>query len=624
MTALWLTLPFYANILRSTNRYEYTNMNLNIEHIRHSLSHLLAMAVLKKYPHTKLGIGPTIEDGFYYDFLIEADRRGLQRGTTRIGEEELPKIEGEMRQLIAQNLEFMGGEVTPQQAKRLFKNQPFKLELIDEFSKEGKKLTVYYTSPRNTKYSVLDTRYFVDLCKGGHIKNTSEINPDGFKLTKTAGAYWRGDEKKPMLTRIYGVAFATKEELDAYTKRMEEAQKRDHKKLGKELDLFLFSDLVGSGLPLWTPKGTIVRNLLDDLVWKSRKQRGYEKVEIPHITKKELYVKSGHWDKFKNELFKITSREGHEFTMKPMNCPHHIQIYQRAQWSYRDMPQRYASTTMCYRDEQTGELSGLSRLRSFTQDDSHVFCRESQIKEEVKKAWEIVDEFYQAVELSLRVRISLHDPKNTNAYLGTPKIWREMEAELRSIAKDRNITLEEAIGEAAFYGPKIDFIAKDSLGREWQLATIQLDMNLPERFDLTCINENGKKERIVMLHIAVMGSIERFLSIYLEHVAGAFPFWLSPLQVLVLPISDRQQGYAAEIAHELSDKDIRVDTDFRKETIAKKIREGELQKIPYLLIVGEREVASRKVAVRKRGKGDIGQLTLEQFFAIVSDELIIK
>jgi len=583
-----------------------------LDHIRHSLAHLLAMAVLNQYPDAKLGIGPTIEYGFYYDFLIEADKSGEQRGLTP---QDLNKIEQEMKKLIEQSLPFAGEKVTAEQAKKLFKDQPFKLELIEEFAKEGKELTVYHTGLPKTQPSTLNPKpFFTDLCKGGHVENTREINPDSFKLTHVAGAYWRGDEKNPQLQRIYGLAFETREELAAHLTMLEEAKKRDHKKLGRDLDLFVFSDLVGPGLPLWTPNGTILRNILDETVWQLRKERGYEKVEIPHITKKELYETSGHWEKFKNELLKITSREGHEFAMKPMNCPHHTQIYNRKLWSYREMPQRYASTTMCYRDEQTGELSGLSRLRAFTQDDSHIFCRPAQIKEEIGRAWEIVDAFYQKVGLSLHVRLSLHDPAHPEHYLGTPALWKETESELRKLAKEHKVTGQEAVGEAAFYGPKIDFIGKDSLGREWQLATIQLDMNLPERFDLNCVDETGVKERIVMLHIAIMGSIERFLSIIIEHFAGAFPFWLAPVQIQVLPIGEEQNEYASNIAKQLEDHDIRVEINEANETIGKKIREGELQKIPYLLIVGKKEVEGQTIAVRERGKGDKGAMTIEEFF----------
>ncbi|MEK9166428.1 MAG: threonine--tRNA ligase, partial [Patescibacteria group bacterium] len=426
----------------------------------------------------------------------------------------------------------------------------------------------------------------------------------------------KGDEANPQLTRIYGYAFKTKEELEAYVKLLEEAQKRDHKKLGPELDLFVFSDLVGGGLPLWTPKGTIVRNILDEFVWKLRKARGYEQVDIPHITKKDLYEKSGHWEKFQNELFKINTREGRVFAMKPMNCPHHTQIYARKQFSYRELPQRYVSTTKVYRDEQTGELSGLLRVRAITQDDAHVFCRQTQAKEEILKIWDIISEFYGAAGFILSARLSLHDPKNQEAYLGTPEVWQKAEEELRSIVKEKGASAYEAVGEAAFYGPKIDFIAKDSLGREWQLATIQLDMNMPERFDLFCINEKGEKERIVMLHAAIMGSIERYLSILIEHFGGAFPYWLAPVQIKILAISEKAADYAKEVKKELEAKNIRAELDLRNESLGKKIREAELEKIPYIFVVGEKEAEGRRVSVRERGKGNLGQRTLEEFIAL--------
>ena len=568
---------------------------MQIEHIRHSLSHILAMAVLKQFPHAKLGIGPVIENGFYYDFLLsEAPAPDM-----------LKSLEKEMRSIIKKKLPFKGEKITASEAKKRLNHQPFKSELIDELAKEGKELTLYYTG-----------EVFFDLCKGGHVQNTSEISADAFTLTHVAGAYWRGDEKREQLQRIYGLAFQTRKELDAHLAMLEEAKKRDHKILGPKLDLFLFSELVGPGLPLWTPKGTLVRNILDEAVWQLRHERGYQKVEIPHITKKELYEKSGHWEKFKDELFKIESREGHTFAMKPMNCPHHTQIYSRKLWSYRELPQRYASTTMCYRDEQTGELSGLSRLRAFTQDDSHVFCRQSQIKEEIAATWGIVNSFYKKVDLSTRVRLSLHDPENFKNYLGTAALWQKTETQLREIAKTNNVDPEEAIGEAAFYGPKIDFIAKDSLGREWQLATIQLDINLPERFDLTCVNEEGGKERIVMIHIAIMGSIERFLSILIEHLAGAFPFWLSPVQAKILTISEEVVNYAREVLSTLEKHNLRVELDDRNESIGKKIREGELQKIPYLLVIGKKEAEEQKIAIRKRGEDDKGAMSLKEFIKI--------
>src|SRR3990167_433556 len=359
----------------------------------------------------------------------------------------------------------------------------------------------------------------------------------------------------------------------------------DHRKLGRELDLFVFSDLVGSGLPLWTPKGTLLRNLLDDFVWELRKKRGYQKVEIPHITKKELYERSGHWDKFKDDLFRITTREGDEFALKPMNCPHHTQLYARKPWSYRELPLRYANSTMCYRDEQTGELNGLSRTRAFTQDDAHVFCREAQVKEEFLKIWDIVQEFYKAFGFELAIRLSFHDPAHPEKYLGDKAKWQTAENILREITREKNVTALEEPGEAAFYGPKLDFMAKDSLGREWQGATIHLDMNLPERFDLTWVNEKGEKERVAMIHAAIMGSIERFLSILIEHTGGAFPLWLSPAQVSVLPISDKHTEYAKGVVEQLHAENIRVELK-EGDSLGKRIRAAKMEKVPYLLVVG--------------------------------------
>ncbi len=397
--------------------------------------------------------------------------------------------------------------------------------------------------------------------------------------------------------------------------------KPDHKKLGQELDLFCFSDLVGSGLPLWTPKGTIVRNLLDDFVWQLRKKYGYEQVDIPHLAKKDLYEKSGHWDKFKDELFQIKTREGHLLALKPMNCPHHIQIFDRKPHSWRELPQRYANTTKVYRDEQTGELNGLARVRAITIDDAHVFCRKDQVKDEFLKIWDIIEEFYQTIGFKLDIRLSFHDPKDSNKYLGTPEMWQYAENQLREIAREKKIKPEEALGEAAFYGPKIDFIAHDSLGREWQVATIQLDLNLPERFDLTCVNEKGEKERLVMIHCAIMGSIERYLAILLEHFNGALPLWLSPVQVAVLPISDKLARYAGEIAEDLKNAGLRVELDEKNETIGKKIREAETQKIPYLVIVGAKEEENKTVALRQRGQGDLGEISVSELVARLKKEI---
>ena len=574
----------------------------SIDAVRHSLAHLLGAAVLELYPGSKLAIGPSIDDGFYYDI----DVRG------KISDTDLPRIETEMRKILKTWDKFEEIKETAQSAKKRYVGNAFKLELIEELAQKKEKITSYQSGK------------FIDLCRGGHVEKASDIKPDSFKLSRVAGAYWRGDEKNPQLNRIYGYAFGTKKELDDYVKILEEAKKRDHKRLGPELDLFTFSDLVGPGLPLWTPKGTLLRNILDDFVWSLRKQHDYQQVDIPHITKKELYEKSGHWDKFQDELFKITTREGHLFAMKPMNCPHHTQIYARKPHSYRELPQRYANTTKDYRDEQTGELSGLSRVRAFTQDDAHVFCRMNQVKEEFLKVWDIVHEFYKSFGFELKVRLSRHDPEHMEKYLGEEKKWQSAEKILNEIIKEKKVRAIDGLGEAAFYGPKLDFLAKDSIGREWQVATIQLDMNMPERFDLSCINEKGEKERIVMIHAAIMGSIERFISIAIEHYAGAFPLWLSPVQVAILPISENQNKWSESIAEELRSEGIRVEINFDNETLGKKIRQAELQKIPYLLIIGEKEVGAKTVSVRQRSNGDLGQMTIDKLKDRLKSEVISK
>ncbi len=575
-------------------------MNEQLHNLRHSLAHLLAAAVLELWPDTKRAIGPAIDNGFYYDFEFSAP----------ISDTDLPKIEKTMRKILQSWKSFERKEVSADEARELFKDNPYKLELIEEYADQG--LTIYTSGD------------YVDLCRGGHVESAREIKPDAFKLTHLAGAYWRGDEKNAMLTRVYGLAFETKEELDTYVTQLEEAKKRDHKKLGVELDLFTFSELVGAGLPLWTPKGTLIRNLLDDYVWQLRKAYGYEKVEIPHITKKDLYERSGHWEKFENELFKITTREDHLFAMKPMNCPHHTQIYARKQFSYRDLPQRYANTTMVYRDEQSGELAGLSRVRSITQDDAHIFCQKSSIKEEISNVWNIIETFYGAFGLPLKLRLSLHDPKHPENYLGSHEEWIKMESELREIAQSHNIEFTEVEGEAAFYGPKLDFTSQDSLGRVWQVATVQLDMNQPERFDLTCINDQGQKERIIMIHAAIMGSIERFMSLLIEHTAGSFATWLAPVQIAILAIGENHHAYALELMKQLQQHDVRVMLDIDSTTIGKKIRNAEMQKIPYLLVIGDKEIEARAVAVRKRGEGDKGQVPVTQFVSDLLQEISEK
>lgn len=570
---------------------------------RHTLAHLLAAAVLERYPHAKTTIGPSVDTGFYYDFDFS--------GGPTPSESDLAALEASMREMLADWKDMTGVEVSEKDARDRFSANPYKLELIDEIVGKGEPITLYTAGE------------FTDLCRGGHSEHPShDLKADAFMLHRIAGAYWRGNEKNPMLTRIYGLAFDTKEELDAYLAQLEAAKQRDHKKLGRELDLFVFSELVGPGLPLWTPKGTLVRNLLDEFVWSLRQKYGYMKVEIPHITKKDLYETSGHWDKFKDELFRITTREGHEFAMKPMNCPHHTQIYARRQWSYRELPQRYANTTACYRDEQSGELSGLSRVRAFSQDDAHVFCRMQDVKAEFLKVWDIIHAFYPAFGFELKVRLSTHDPENMEKYLGEPSVWETSVGMLREIIAEKGIEAEDGTGEAAFYGPKLDFMAEDSLGRRWQVATIQLDMLQPERFDLFCINESGEKERIVMIHAAIMGSIERFLSVLIEHTAGNFPVWLAPVQVRVLPVSEKQAEYAATVANALTNAGVRVEVS-ADESLGKRIRAAKGEKIPYLLVVGDKEVESGSVSVEARGK-DSEAMSTDDFLARITKEVADK
>ncbi|MBI4252844.1 threonine--tRNA ligase [Candidatus Uhrbacteria bacterium] len=571
-------------------------MEESLEGIRHSLAHLLAAAVLKRYPDAKPTIGPAIENGFYYDFDF----------TESPSVDDLPTIEAEMKKILKGWRTVESRKVSSDEARTIFADNRYKLELIDDIVSRGEDITLYTWGD------------FQDLCRGGHVVDAQKIDPESFKLVKVAGAYWRGDEKNPMLTRIYGLAFATKEELDAHLIMLEEAEKRDHRKLGKELDLFTFSDLVGPGLPLWTARGTLLRNLLDDYIWQLRKKRGYEQVTIPHITKRALYETSGHWEKFQNDLFKVSTREEHEFAMKPMNCPHHTQIFARKPHSYRDMPQRYAETTMVYRDEQSGELHGLSRVLCITQDDAHVFCRGSQIKEEALKIWDIIDTFYTTVGFgALRARLSLHNPAEMEKYLGSEDMWLTIEEELRALTRERGATVVEAIGEAAFYGPKIDFIAKDSIGREWQVATIQLDFNMPERFDLCCTNEQGERERIFMIHAAIMGSIERFLSIYIEHCAGVFPLWLSPVQVAILSVGEAHHEASAKLAGQLKEQGIRAEVDESSETVGKKIRNAEKMKIPYMLVIGDKENDLTVLSVRKRGSKDTVEHATNEFITTV-------
>ncbi|MBP9686223.1 MAG: threonine--tRNA ligase [Candidatus Doudnabacteria bacterium] len=578
--------------------------NEELQNMRHSLAHLLAAAVMQLHPDAKRTIGPAIDNGFYFDFEFSKP----------ISDDDLPTIEAKMREILPTWQTFERSELTADEAKKEYPGNDYKHELINEFTADGSTVSFYKSGD------------YWDLCRGGHAENMQSIDPDSFKLTKLAGAYWRGDEKNKMLTRIYGLAFATKAELEAHILALEEAKKRDHKVLGPQLDLFVFSELVGAGLPLWTPKGTLLRTLLDDYVWSLRKKAGYSKVEIPHITKKDLYEKSGHWSKFADELMHIKTREGHEFAMKPMNCPHHTQIFARRAWSYRDMPQRYCNTTMCYRDEQSGELAGLSRVRAFAQDDAHVFARFDQAKAELGAVWSIVQEFYHTFGFQLRVRLSMHDPEHMDKFLGDPVLWEKAENILRELAEEKQTETFDGIGEAAFYGPKLDFMAKDSIGREWQVATIQLDMNMPGRFGLEFTNAEGQKETPVMVHAAIMGSIERFLSVLIEHYGGAFPTWLSPVQLSILPISDAQLDYARSVKTKLESAipDIRIEIDERSESVGKKIREASATKVPYIAVVGAKEIEANSVSIRARGGEDLGSMSIQDLIQKLSKEIETK
>ncbi len=573
--------------------------------LRHSCEHVLTQAMHRLYGADKvvMAMGPATDDGFYFDFEV----RGI-----KISEENFPAIEAEMQKIVAEALPIVRKEIEVAAARELFKDNPYKQEWLDEIEAAKQGATVYWTGDQ-----------FVDLCKGPHVDNTSEIK--AFKLLSVAGAYWRGDEHNQMLVRVYGTAFPSEKELKDYLFMREEALKRDHKKLGKELDLFTFSNLVGAGLPLWTPKGTLIRNLLDEYVWQLRKAKGYEKVTIPHITKRDLYETSGHWAKYENDLFKINTREGHEFAMKPMNCPHHTQIYNHVPRSYKDLPQRYAETTMVYRDEQTGELSGLSRVRCITQDDAHVFCRESQLNDEMLAIWDIIETFYKATGFpKLAVRLSLHDPAKMENYLGNEEDWQKWEDGLRNLAKSKGVEYTEEQGEAAFYGPKIDFMAYDSIGREWQVATIQADRNMPKNFDLFCINEKSEEERIVMVHAAIMGSIERFMSILIEHHYGAFPVWLAPVQAVILPINDSHLAYAEEIAVRAKEMGLRVSIADSNESLSKKIRTAQMEKVPYMLVVGNKEVEDKVVAVRKRGEKEQSIVSAVEFWQNLKQQVDSK
>ncbi|MFP4041794.1 MAG: threonine--tRNA ligase [Bacteroidales bacterium] len=567
----------------------------------HSSAHLMAEALEELYPGIKFGIGPSIEYGFYYD---------VDPGGKTITDADLPKIEKKMKELASQKQEFEREEVPKERALKYYKDKgdEYKVELIKEL--EDGTISFYKNGD------------FTDLCRGPHLPHTGYIK--AIKLLSVAGAYWRGNEQNKQLTRIYGITFPKQKMLDEYLEMLEEAKKRDHRKLGKELELFAFSQKVGQGLPLWLPKGAQLRERLENFLKKIQKEYGYQQVLSPHIGQKELYVTSGHYEKYGHDSFQPinTPAEGEEFLLKPMNCPHHCEIYKHYQFSYKDLPIRYAEFGTVYRYEQSGELHGLTRVRGFTQDDAHIFCRPDQLKEEFIKVIDIILKIFNALQFeNYTVQASLRDPERKEDYIGSDENWEKSEKAILEAVKEKGLDIKVEYGEAAFYGPKLDFMVKDVLNREWQLGTIQVDYNLPERFDLEYVGADNQKHRPVMIHRAPFGSMERFVAVLIEHTAGKFPLWLTPEQVVVLPISDKFNDYAQKVSNFLNNYDIRSIVDLRNEKIGRKIRDNELKKIPYLLIVGEKEMEAEKVSVRKQGEGDQGSVSLDDFKEFIDKEI---
>jgi threonyl-tRNA synthetase len=567
----------------------------------HSSAHLMAEALEALYPGMKFGIGPAIENGFYYD---------VDPGDRVVTEADLPKIEEKMIELSRQNNAFRREDISKEDALGLFnqKHDEYKVELIQDLS-DGT-ITLYKQGN------------FTDLCRGPHLPDTSLIK--AVKLLSVAGAYWRGDEKRKQLTRIYGITFPKKQMLDEYLEMLEQAKARDHRKLGKELELFTFSQMVGAGLPLWLPKGAQLRDRLQNFLKKIQERYGYLPVITPHIGNKALYVTSGHYAKYGKDSFQPihTPEEGEEFMLKPMNCPHHCEIYKSKPRSYKDLPVRYAEFGTVYRYEQSGELHGLTRVRGFTQDDAHLFCRPDQIKEEFIKVIDIILMVFKAFDFkNYKAQISLRDPNNKEKYIGSDENWERAEQAIIEATQEKGMQTIVVKGEAAFYGPKLDFMVKDALGREWQLGTIQVDYNLPERFELEYIGSDDQRHRPVMIHRAPFGSMERFIAVLIEHTAGKFPLWLTPEQVVVLPISEKYQDYAEKVSKFLNNSDIRTLIDSRNEKIGKKIRDNELKRIPYLLVVGEKEEAEGTVAVRRQGEGDKGSMKLGDFKEFIQNEV---
>ena len=567
----------------------------------HSTSHVMAQAIEMLYPGTKLTIGPAIDNGFYYD---------MDFGDQKISENDFPKIEAKMLEIARGKHDFRMRAASKADALKFYKDQnnPFKVELIENLE--------------DGTITFCDHDTFTDLCRGGHIPNTGIIK--AVKLMSASGSYWRGDEKKPQLTRIYGTSFPKQKDLKEYLELLEEAKKRDHRKLGKELELFTFSKKVGLGLPLWLPKGAALRELLENFLKKAQKKAGYEMVVTPHIGQKELYVTSGHFEKYGADSFQPikTPNEGEEFMLKPMNCPHHCEIYNSSPWSYRDLPKRFAEFGTVYRYEQSGELHGLTRVRGFTQDDAHIFCTPDQLDEEFKKVIDLTLYVFDTLGFDdFTAQVSLRDPENKEKYIGSNEVWDKAENAIISAANEKGLNYVIEKGEAAFYGPKLDFMVKDALGRSWQLGTIQVDYNLPERFDLTYKGSDNEMHRPVMIHRAPFGSMERFIAVLLENTGGNFPLWLIPEQAVILTLSEKFEKYSQKVLTLLENDEIRASANNRNDTIGKKIREAEMGKIPYMLIVGEQEEKDGTVSVRKHGEGDIGVMSIEDFADLINKEI---
>jgi threonyl-tRNA synthetase len=566
----------------------------------HSAAHLMAQAILKFYPDAKLTIGPAIDSGFYYD---------IDFGDAQFSEKDFEKIEKKMLEIAKGKHPFQLREVSKADALKMYQDEknPFKIELIENLN--------------DGEITFCDHDDFTDLCRGGHIPHTGLIK--AVKLLNVAGAYWRGDETKPQLTRVYGIAFPKQKMLKEYLELLEEAKKRDHRKLGKELELFAFSNTVGQGLPLWLPKGAALRERLENFLKKAQKKAGYQQVVTPHIGHKNLYVTSGHYEKYGQDSFQPikTPKEGEEFLLKPMNCPHHIEIFKTKPYSYKDLPVRFAEFGTVYRYEQSGELHGLTRVRGFTQDDAHIFCTPDQLLDEFKKVIDLVMYVFGSLGFeNFTAQISLRDKEDKSKYIGSDENWERAEQAIIQAAKEKNLNTITEYGEAAFYGPKLDFMVKDALGRSWQLGTIQVDYNLPERFDLTYTGSDNQPHRPVMIHRAPFGSMERFIAILLEHTAGNFPLWLTPEQAIILPISEKYEEYAKKVLNLLDDAGVRVSMDLRNEKVGRKIRDAEVKKLPYMIIIGEKEAAGNTISVRKHQEGDLGSFSIDKFVDYIRKE----